>query len=193
MTTLRKEQVKVIFGDPGDTRGWVACANFIAQQIAEGKYPQGDWLPPARIIAMDAGVPGNYPAAQNALKKMALEGLVSLAEGTGYYAGACEPPRSRPGHPLSHIISQRAGSRIADLPLARDFLNDGSVYVSPVEIAAFFRCSKMTIYREIKGGNFAGAVRFGRTVRVPVSSVRTYIDDNPADISQLEFEDMEDE
>ncbi|WP_217500744.1 helix-turn-helix domain-containing protein [Arthrobacter sp. C9C5] len=47
-------------------------------------------------------------------------------------------------------------------------------YLTTAEVAAMMRVSKMTVYRLVKSQALA-AVRFGKSYRIPESSVQDYI------------------
>jgi excisionase family DNA binding protein len=46
------------------------------------------------------------------------------------------------------------------------------------EVATLLRVSKMTVYRLTESGDLP-AVRVGRSVRIPTSAVRGYLDNGP--------------
>jgi excisionase family DNA binding protein len=49
-------------------------------------------------------------------------------------------------------------------------------YMTVSEIAEFFGMPSSTIYRLVAGGVFPGVVRIGRSIRVPASSVKSFVD-----------------
>lgn len=77
-------------------------------------------------------------------------------------------PRSNP------TISQTENVREAtlDRPAARE----ADPLLKVAEIATRLRVAKMTVYRLFHAGQLPGAIRVGRSIRVPSSAVDAYLE-----------------
>lgn len=167
----------VTFGLPGDPRKWVQCANAIAERLADGRYPDGQWLP--NFTQLAAELAANPSTVDHALTTVRAKGLISLVDGVGYYAGSGEPPatsrpdrRAGPGH-----SRPRHAGRLTDQDRDRLPASLRELYLTATEVARLLRLSTMTVYRLVSEGAFAGAVQIGtgKGLRIPASSVDAYL------------------
>jgi excisionase family DNA binding protein len=55
--------------------------------------------------------------------------------------------------------------------------NGSRPFLTVSEIARYFGMPTSTIYRHVAGGLFPGVVKVGRSIRVPVSSVTSFVDE----------------
>lgn len=55
-------------------------------------------------------------------------------------------------------------------------INGSRPYMTVSEIANYFGMPNSTIYRLVAGGLFPGVVKVGRSIRVPVSSVTSFVE-----------------
>ncbi|MCW2935792.1 MAG: hypothetical protein JWM19_6754 [Actinomycetia bacterium] len=174
----------VTFGPPGDRRKWVVAANEIAARLADGRYPPGGWLPSLTGIATELGIsPGTVSVA---VRRVQEAGLISLAKGTGFYAGTGDPPGE--GLPRPRVNPKRGPSQASQLPpmLAQQ-------YITVDELAVILRVSKMTIYRLVTEGAFE-AIRVGggakSAIRIAAHSADAYLKNCVIGEGQLDVELM---
>jgi excisionase family DNA binding protein len=154
------------------------CANEIAARVADGRYPQGEWLPPIAKISADLGT--SFSPVQRGLLEVYSRGLISLVENTGYYAGDGPPPSSPKPHgshgPRSQPVLEQQEKDDEQPGDPRSALLLGEQYITVKELATLLRTSVMTIYRVIKDGEIEGVIQINeRLLRIPVSSAQAYL------------------
>lgn len=148
------------------------CANEIAARIADGRYPQGEWLPTLEKLSADLGT--STAPVQRGLSEVYSRGLISLVENTGYYAGDGPPPASPRHHGKHRRRSPPVPKQQTEGP--RSAFLAAEQYITVKELATFLRTSVMTIYRVIGNGEIEGVIQINqRLVRIPVSSAQAYL------------------
>jgi predicted DNA-binding transcriptional regulator AlpA len=161
-----------VFGLPGDPRLWARCANQIAERLADGRYPPGQWLPGIGKICADLGV--TYRPVEQVLAELCAAGLVTRVQGRRYYAGTGSPPDCPPAPPARQ---PRPGGPPA--PRQRDPL-PGSLqeeYITLEDLRRMLRIGSGTAYKLVAEGSFPGAIRVGsKLIRIPASSARAYLE-----------------
>jgi excisionase family DNA binding protein len=190
----------VVFGSPADPRKWVVCANEIMARIADGRYPDGEWLPPSDKIAADLGTSSG--TVQQALREISAHGLVSRVKNIGYYAGNNKPPlTSKPHanprpHPNREPRQRAQKGRVvpAEPGDSRSALLLGEQYITVKEFATLFRLSAMTVYRLIHDGELEGVLHLSESMfRIPVSSAREYMRKYVIDGKQINLNELTDD
>jgi excisionase family DNA binding protein len=183
----------VVFGEPGDPRKWVICANGIAARIADGRYPPGEWLPPIAKINADLGnITGtNYIPIQRALDEIRTCGLISFAENAGYYTGDSEPSR-RPQGSLKRYVDAAGYRHNENMKRQQDAMRSGP-YWTVAELAAHVRTSPMTIYRLIKEDRFDGVIQVRGSFRLPEASVKAFLATCRIDPAEIDLENLNDD
>jgi excisionase family DNA binding protein len=161
-----------VFGTSDDSRKWVVAANAIAERLADGRYPPGEWLPPLAEMGTEMGM--SAATLYAALKELGAKGLVTHVRKTGFFPGDRRP--ARPPERLHGTAADQppspASPRIqSQNPLAED-------YVTVRELATRLRVGLMTVYRLAAAGEIDGVVRFGKSWRIPESGVRAYMAKN---------------
>lgn len=146
-----------------------ACAEEIAARLADGRYPPGEWLPSLQVISDDSGF--SRGTVERALPALAGEGLICHVPGKGHHPAAGGEPGHAPRRRRRGASAAGPGGAVpADL-LSRP-------YITPTELAAYLRVSKMTVYRAIENGRIPGALRVSPTaIRLPSDGVRAFIED----------------
>jgi excisionase family DNA binding protein len=160
----------VAFGPPDDHRQWVQVANGIAARLADGTYPDGQWLPPAARIIEELGLYTSQGTGALALAEVRNKGLITKVPGTGYYAGNGPRPATGPAPARPERQPRPATPARPQLPaiLTQD-------YLTVDELRLMLRISKMTAYRLIWEGQIEGAMQVGRTIRIPASGAAKYL------------------
>jgi excisionase family DNA binding protein len=159
----------IIFGEPGDPRQWVTCANEITARIADGRYPHGQWLPPLAKISADLGAENSYYPIRQALRQIRDQELISFAEHTGYYVGDTEP-EDKPQADLRHYAIPRT-------PAAAP-ANKPDRLLTPAEAAAMFRVDPATVTRWADAGKLSSTRTLGGHRRFYASEVEKYLRDS---------------
>jgi excisionase family DNA binding protein len=91
----------------------------------------------------------------------------------GYYPAHGPRPAHDPPRPRKRNPGPQARPPAAPGPEPRPTLNDE--YMTVEELAAALRLSPMTAYRHVSAGRIPGALRIGRTIRIPVTSAEAYL------------------
>jgi DNA-binding transcriptional MocR family regulator len=79
-----------------DRRAYVRIADELRGQIADGRLPVGELVPPIRKLCVDSGC--SRPLVGRSLRLLEREGLIARVPGIGYYV--C----SRPGEPQADTV-----------------------------------------------------------------------------------------
>lgn len=181
---------QLVFGEPGDTRVWVKCANAISERVTDGRYPAGEWLPELSKITAELGTSAS--AVGKALREAAAHGVVTRVGATGYYAGPGEPPPWPTGRTrMRTVADQPSPGKPGEPPGPREALLSGEQYVTAHELAALLHTSPMTVYRLVKDGALPGTIRITeRLLRIPASSARAFLERSLLDPAQLDINDI---
>jgi excisionase family DNA binding protein len=161
----------IIFGEPHDTRKWIAYANQIAARIADGRYPHGQWLPPLAKISADLGAAGrDYTLIRRALKEIHAHNLIANAEGTGYHTGDTEPDSDPPEelrhHPPKPQKQEVGPHNIPDTGL-----------LTTAEVAAIYDVHRNTVTRWADAGKLTTRRTLGRQRRYEASEIKEHVND----------------
>jgi excisionase family DNA binding protein len=171
----RNGSVSITFGHPDETRMWVRCANIVAARILDGTYPAGEWMPPLEWIGAEFGMGSRR--VREAFAELCAKGLVTHVRNRGYYAGNGSPPK---GPKTAVRPRQQRPTRTPDDGPERQAGGNYSIlltqsYLTIREIAVMVRLGEVTVYRMVKNGHFEGAIKIGRSYRIPESSVEGYL------------------
>ena len=80
-----------------DRRAYVRIADELRGQIADGRLPAGETVPPISKLCLDSGC-SRQPVGRS-LRMLEREGLIARVQGVGYYVCL------RPGEPLGGTVS----------------------------------------------------------------------------------------
>jgi excisionase family DNA binding protein len=159
----------IIFGESGDPRQWVSCANEITARIADGRYPHRQWLPPLAKISADLGAENSYSPIRHALKQISDQKLISFAEHTGYYVGDIEP-EEKPQGELRHYAVPKTPA-----PAPR---NPPDTLLTTAEVAAMFRVDPKTVTKWATAGKLTSTRTLGGQRRYYASEIEKHLRDS---------------
>jgi excisionase family DNA binding protein len=159
----------IIFGEPGDPRQWVRCANEIAARIADGRYPHGQWLPPLAKISADLGAENSYYPIRQALRQIRDQELISFAAHAGYYVGDTEP-EEKPQADLRHYAIPKRPAAVPAAPPDR--------LLTTAEAAAMFRVAPATVTRWADAGKLSTTRTIGGQRRFYASEIEKHLRDS---------------
>jgi DNA-binding transcriptional MocR family regulator len=80
-----------------DRRAYVRVADELRGQIADGRLPPGEMIPPISKLCLDSGY--SRPVVGRSLRMLEREGLIARVPGVGYHVCL------RPGEPLGGTVS----------------------------------------------------------------------------------------
>lgn len=182
---------QLFFGEPGDPRRWVQCANAIVERIRDGRYPAGEWLPELAKLCAELGN-NTYPV-KRALEEVHEQRLITRVAGTGYYAGTGpQPPIPDNPHPMHPPVKSVRPRDTSDPAAARTAFLARQEYITVAEFAASLRVHNMTAYRLVNEGELPGSIRVGRSIRIPLSSAEAYLEGSLIIPGQLDMQDIAD-
>jgi excisionase family DNA binding protein len=145
---------------------------WIKERIDNGTYPQGTWLP--RVDEMCSALNVSIHPVRQALFELSDRQIVTQVDGIGWYAGNGEPPQdASPAEAKRHRWdSWRPGTPEApDPPLSEES------YITCKEFAAMLRVTPVTVYRIVHSGQIEGAIRVGKSLRIPASGAAKFLQD----------------
>ena len=167
-----------VFGEPGDPRKWVACANQISARIADGRYSPSEWLPSFAKISADLGTAHGNATMRRALEELRAQKLISSVPRVGYYTGDGEPPHKPPRELRDYATRRKLAATPRapqDGPLPTSCASQDGPLLTPREVAAMFRVDPKTVTRWAKAGKLTCIRTLGGIRRYYASEAETLL------------------
>lgn len=111
---------------------FVQVADYLRREIAEGTYPPGSQLPPAREIQERFGVANS--TAQNAYRKLKQEGLVYAVKGRGVFVRQAPEPGKHHGPITNYLLRDEINREAREAAIEFADLNDDELLAREAEL-----------------------------------------------------------
>jgi DNA-binding transcriptional MocR family regulator len=121
-----------------DRRAYVRVADELRGQIADGRLPAGELIPPIKKLCLDSGY--SRPCVGRSLRLLEREGLIARVPGIGYYVLRSGEPQAVTGScpltpPASMVAGELAGVLTAEQSDAVSLLVGELVKGNPLAVA----------------------------------------------------------